>query len=238
MGPATHSEPLKASRGRPRKDPPMLIPQVAKPMLNTSPTEKPKHVLLHLDKEVPLSRVRTISKTPLKGSKSAEVILLESDDSTVFSDEDDAEDEDEDDQPTHTQGPPKLPLPSIPRIKSSGQKELIHSVKKIQQMPNIHQKSRHNPSPSQSKIDDIPPSLDIVNSEENRLATSRIPSPYSEPPVLKVENRSESPEITPESPRLPPSLPLQRNEPSSHSGRSRSEKKKKKKKKKSKSKSK
>ena len=238
MGPATNLEPLKASRGRPRKDPPMLIPQVAKPMHNTSPTEKPKHVLLHLDKEVPLSRVRTISKTPLKGAKSAEVILLESDDSTVFSDEDDAEDEDEDDLPTHTQGPPKLPLPSIPRIKSSGQKELIHSVKKIQQMPNIHQKSRHNPSQSQSKIDDIPPSLDIVNSEDNRLATSRIPSPYSEPPVLKVENRSESPEIIPESPRLPPSLPLQRNEPSSHSGRSRSEKKKKKKKKKSKSKSK
>merc|ERR1712154_226079 len=116
MGPATNSEPLKASRGRPRKDPPMLIPQVAKPVLNTSPTEKPKHVLLHLDKEVPLSRVRTISKTPLKGAKSAEVILLESDDSTVFSDED-AEDEDEDDLPTQTQGPPKLPLPSITRIK-------------------------------------------------------------------------------------------------------------------------
>merc|ERR1711902_188249 len=112
-----------------------------------------------------------------------------------------------------TQGPPKLPLPSIPRIKSSGQKELIHSVKKIPHMPNIHQKSRHNPSQSQSKIDDIPPNLDIVNSDENRQTTSRIPSPYSEPPVLKVENRSESP-------RLPPSLPLQRNEPSSHSGRS------------------
>merc|ERR1712018_55028 len=121
MGPATHSEPLKASRGRPRKDPPMLIPQIAKPILNTSPTRKPKHVLLHLDKEVPISRVRTISKTPLKGAKSCEVILLESDDSTVFSDEDDA-DEEEDDNPSISH-PPKLPLPLPPMIQK---KSAVH----------------------------------------------------------------------------------------------------------------
>merc|ERR1711881_195384 len=97
MGPATNSEPPKASRGRPRKDPPMLIPQVAKPAvpLNISPTEKPKHILIHGDKEVPISRVRTLSKTPLKGAKSCEVILLESDDSTVFSDEEDADEEED-----------------------------------------------------------------------------------------------------------------------------------------------
>merc|ERR1711997_870009 len=94
MGPAggTASETLKASRGRPRKDPPMLIPQVAKP----TSSGKPQHILMHGDKEVPISRVRTISKTPLKGAKLAsEVILLESDDSTVFSDEDGADDDDE-----------------------------------------------------------------------------------------------------------------------------------------------
>merc|ERR1711994_929826 len=121
--------PLKASRGRPRKDPPMLIPQVAKPMHNTSPTEKPKHILLHLDKEVPISRVRTISKTTLKGAKSCEVILLESDDSTVFSDEDDA-DEEEDDNPAISHSP-KVPLPLPPMIqkKSAVHKEPIPTNK-------------------------------------------------------------------------------------------------------------
>merc|ERR1711881_363750 len=80
-------------------------------MGNTSPTEKPKHVLLHLDKEVPISRVRTISKTPLKGAKSCEVILLESDDSTVFSDEDGGDDEEEEN--VQDQNPTILPLPCM-----------------------------------------------------------------------------------------------------------------------------
>merc|ERR1712226_1661659 len=149
MGPATNSEPVKASRGRPRKDPPMLIPQIAKPVLNTSPTEKPKHVLLHLDKEVPISRVRTISKTPLKGAKSCEVILLESDDSTVFSDEDD---EDEEDINTKL-NPPKLPLPLPPVIeKKSYVPNRQITTKKASQLAAVNAQLKHSQNQHQSQI--------------------------------------------------------------------------------------
>ena len=235
MGSATSLEPLKASRGRPRKDPPMLIPQVAKPILNTSPVEKPKHIL-HLDKEVPISRVRTISKTPLKGAKSCEVILLESDDSTVFSDEDD---EDEDEQDINTKlNPPKLPLPLPPVIeKKSYVPNRQITTKKASQLAAVNAQLKHSQNQHQNKINPKEPCIPNLEREEIKPTIERSSSPYSKPPVLKVENSSDlSGQDNRQSSPHPPSLPLQRNE-TSHSSR-KSEKKKKKKKKKSKSKSK
>jgi hypothetical protein len=224
MGPATNSEPLKASRGRPRKDPPMLIPQVAKPALNTSPNEKPKHILLHLDKEVPISRVRTISKTPLKGAKSCEVILLESDDSTVFSDEDDAEEEEEDTPSQHTT---KLPLP-LPSVINKTVPHKPTMTKKINQPTPTNTQSRQCQSHPQVMK---PRNANHEKREEKKHAIKRGTSPYSEPPVLKAQGSASHSEIDISSaPPHPPSLPIQRSE-SSHSTSRRSEKKKKKKKK-------
>merc|ERR1712226_1110276 len=216
MGPATNSEPVKASRGRPRKDPPMLIPQIAKPVLNTSPTEKPKHVLLHLDKEVPISRVRTISKTPLKGAKSCEVILLESDDSTVFSDEDD-EDEDEQDITTKL-NPPKLPLSLPPVIeKKSYVPNKQITTKKASQLAAVNAQLKHSQNQHQNKINPKEPSIPNLEREEIKPTIERSSSPYSKPPVLKVENSSDlSGRDNRQSSPHPPSLPLQRNE-TSHS---------------------
>merc|ERR1712223_1247090 len=238
MGPATHSEPLKASRGRPRKDPPMLIPQVAKPTLNTSPAEKPKHVLLHLDKEVPISRVRTISKTPLKGAKSCEVILLESDDSTVFSDDDGGDDEEEDNVQDHNPTILPLPLPCMVDNKPN-LPNLAVSHSNLSRSSTSIEKSRARQFKTHSKvkmIEELPSNM--TKNEIKRDSIGRSISPDSQPPVLKVEAESDFSELATcsVSPH-PPSLPLQRSTEHSHSSR-KSEKKKKKKKKKSKSKSK
>merc|ERR1739844_34870 len=238
MGPATNSEPVKASRGRPRKDPPMLIPQIAKPVLNTSPAEKPKHVLLHLDKEVPISRVRTISKTPLKGAKSCEVILLESDDSTVFSDDDGGDDEEEDNVQDHNPNILPLPLPCMVENKPNLPKLPVLHCNLFRLSTSI-EKSRARQFKTHSKVnmkEKLPSNM--TKNEIKRDSIGRSISPDSQPPVLKVEAESDFPELATcsVSPH-PPSLPLQRSTEHSHSSR-KSEKKKKKKKKKSKSKSK
>jgi hypothetical protein len=109
------TEPSKIVRGRPRKDPPRLVPEVTPhslpppppppplltPVQSTSATTilSPRKIIKSTkEKVISLSpRIRTISALPLKTS--CEVIMLDSDDSTVFSDNnDDDDDDDEDDE--------------------------------------------------------------------------------------------------------------------------------------------
>jgi hypothetical protein len=171
----------------------------------------------------------------LKGAKSCEVILLESDDSTVFSDEDDA-DEEEEDNAGETSHSAKLPLPLPTSVMNKTNIPHKHTVTKKVNQPtttNIQLQSRQCKSHPEVKPND-PRDANHENREEKKHTIKRGTSPYSEPPVLKVEGSSGQLEVAISSALPhPPSLPIQRSE-SSHSSR-RSEKKKKKKKKKSKS---
>ena len=90
---AANPQAHKISKSRPRSDPPLLQPEISRP--------KPK--LMHRVKDIQ----RKISKTPLSG----EVILLESDDSTVFSDNE--EDDEDEDEAIPIVEPKKKTLPSL-----------------------------------------------------------------------------------------------------------------------------
>merc|ERR1712113_491360 len=106
-------------------------------------------------------------------------------------DEDDA-DEEEDDTPTISH-PPKLPLPlpSMIQKKSCIQKCHISTNKLKQQQPmttNIYPKHCQ----TQNELQPKDTNASKVNKGEGNInITKRSNSPYSEPPVLKVENRSD-----------------------------------------------
>ncbi len=155
-----------SNRGRPRKDPPRLVPQVVK-QKRRSPIKK-----------------KLLTKLPLKDANSCEVILLESDDSTMFSDGENSDMEEEEELP-------KARSPSPPVITTT------NSAPKDPPMPILEPDEHETGDDEENK--DGPPILEPFQFIHEKKTDSKASNCEEEFDKLAVT-------ISPVSPEEPPAI--------------------------------